>query len=381
MQHGGPDYHGRVGSAINDASEPARVLVSPPPRPLIGGRAGTVVAVATVLAGCYFARAVLITLFVAMLLAFMLAPLVAGLTRLRSPRPVASFIAVFALVAAVYSVSALLYGRALDFADDVPRYSSKIQRMWKPFRDQARKLERSTEAVFPAVTTSNEPTVAVKEATSLQDVLVRGVGSVTEFLIAVSFIPFLVYFMLSWQEHLRDAIVGLFGADNRNNAYVVLGHIAAMMRTYIVGNVIIGLVLALVSVVVFAALGLPDYLFVGMISGFLSLVPYLGVVLALLPPVLVAVGQMSGAVLATVVATVLVLHLLAWNVLYPKVIGRAVQLNPLAVTIALLLWGWIWSAMGLILAIPLTAAVKIVCDHVESLRPYAGLLGEGDYAA
>lgn len=173
----------------------------------------------------------------------------------------------------------------------------------------------------------------------------------------------------------------LFGTENRHNAHVALGQIAAMMRTYIVGNVIIGLAMALIIVGVFGALRLPDFIFVGMISGFLSLVPYLGVVLALAPPVLVAVGQMSGAVLATVVATVLILHVLAWNVLLPKFIGRRVQLNPLAVTIALLLWGWIWGGMGLILAIPLTAAVKIVCDHVESLRPYAGLLGEGDYAA
>jgi predicted PurR-regulated permease PerM len=314
-----------------------------------------------------------------MLLAFMLAPLVSGMVRLRCPRPVGSFVAVVLLLAAIYAVAALLYGRALEFADDVPRYSSKIQRMLKPFRDQARKLEQSTEAVLPG--TEGRATVAVKQATSLHDVFIRGVGSLTEFLIAVSFIPFLVYFMLSWQEHLRAAIVGLFRMENRHDAHVALGQIAEMMRTYITGNALIGLGLALLSAALFAWLRLPDFLFIGFISGFLSLVPYLGVVLALIPPVLVAAGQMSGPVVAAVVATVLVLHLLAWNVLYPKVIGRRVQLNPLAVTIALLLWGWIWGGMGLILAIPLTAAVKIVCDHVSALHPYAGLLGEGDQAS
>jgi len=358
-------------------SEQAPLPLPQNPRPLIGGTAGTILATATVLAGCHLARAVLIPLFVAILLAFMLAPLVAGLVRLRAPRPVAAFVAVVALLGVLYGVSALLYGRALEFADDVPRYSSKIQRMLKPFRDQARKLEQSTEAVLPPMT-EGKPPIEVTQATSLQDVLIRRVGSLTEFLLAVSFIPFLVYFMLSWQEHLRGAIVGLFGAGNRHHAHVALGQIAVMMRTYIVGNALIGLGLSVLSAAVFAALRLPDFIFVALLSGFLSLVPYLGVVFALLPPVLVAAGQMSGAALVTVVATVLVLHVLAWNVLYPKVIGRRVQLNPLAVTIALLLWGWVWGTMGLILAIPLTAAVKIVCDHVESLQPYAGLLGEGE---
>jgi predicted PurR-regulated permease PerM len=64
------------------------------------------------------------------------------------------------------------------------------------------------------------------------------------------------------------------------------------------------------------------------------------------------------------------LHVFTINVLFPKMIGGRLNLNPLVVTIALLIWGWIWGAVGLILAIPITAALKIVFDHVESLRPF-----------
>jgi predicted PurR-regulated permease PerM len=74
--------------------------------------------------------------------------------------------------------------------------------------------------------------------------------------------------------------------------------------------------------------------------------------------------------------TVFGLHVFAINVLYPKLIGKRLQLNPLAVTLALLLWGWLWGAMGLILAIPITGALKIIMDHIESLRPYGAWLGE-----
>ena len=64
------------------------------------------------------------------------------------------------------------------------------------------------------------------------------------------------------------------------------------------------------------------------------------------------------------------------NVLYPKVIGKRLQLNPLLVTISLLVWGWIWGAMGLILAVPMMGVVKIICDHVASLRPIGAWMGE-----
>jgi predicted PurR-regulated permease PerM len=66
----------------------------------------------------------------------------------------------------------------------------------------------------------------------------------------------------------------------------------------------------------------------------------------------------------------------ALNVLYPKFLGNRMQLNPLAVTMALLLWAWLWGAMGLVLAVPITAAMKIVFDHIESLKPYGDWLGE-----
>jgi predicted PurR-regulated permease PerM len=80
--------------------------------------------------------------------------------------------------------------------------------------------------------------------------------------------------------------------------------------------------------------------------------------------------------LAVIIMSVLGLHLFALNVLYPKFLGSRLQLNPLAVTLSLLFWGWMWGAMGLVLAIPITAAIKIVFDHVEPMRGYGAWLGE-----
>ena len=112
-------------------------------------------------------------------------------------------------------------------------------------------------------------------------------------------------------------------------------------------------------------------------SGLLNLVPYLGAVLAWLPPFMVGMAHWKTIGPYVGVATMLsFLHMIGLNVLMPAIVGRRVHLNALAVTIALLFWGWLWGAIGLILAIPITATIKVVCDHVEGWEPAGRWLGE-----
>ena len=182
--------------------------------------------------------------------------------------------------------------------------------------------------------------------------------------------------MLTWHSHARSATVMLFPLHYRNTAFVTLGLIGKMLQSFIVGNLLIGLLISGVSVGIFGLLHVPFFYFIGVVSGFLSLVPYLGVVLAMIPPILVGLGQLEPGDLLIVVLAVVGMHLLALNVLYPKLLGSRLRINPLAVTIALMFWGAVWGAVGLVLAIPITGAIKIVFDHVESMKPYADWLGE-----
>ncbi len=93
-------------------------------------------------------------------------------------------------------------------------------------------------------------------------------------------------------------------------------------------------------------------------------------------PVLAALPINAVPVYVLIVITVAMLHLVALNLLYPKVVGSRVHLNPLVVTFSLMLWGFLWGAPGLILAIPLTAGLKAVCDNVKDLRPFGKFLGD-----
>jgi predicted PurR-regulated permease PerM len=361
-----------------------------------------VIAVFVVLAACYFAKLLFVVLMVSILLAFMLAPLVDVLERVHVPRPLGALFAVCLLGAAVYGMAAYGYSKAEDFVDDFPKYKEKIQGTVSRIQEKAEHIQKTAQDITRPQATQTQPeqqppqqgrgrrgqaqqqpqppppvqTVRVEQSSNWFDTVTAGAGSVTEVILAIGFIPFIVYFMLSWQEHVRANTVMLFDMKNRNTAYVTLGAISRMIRSFIVGNALIGVFISLLAMIVFGVLHLPYFYFIAFISGFLSLIPYLGVVLAILPPIMAGLGQMHTSDAAIIVITVVALHVFAMNVLYPKFVGSRVELNPLAVTLSLLVWGWLWGAMGLILAVPITAAMKIVFDHIDTLRPYGAWLGE-----
>jgi len=335
-----------------------------------------VIGIGGLLALCYFGELVLAVILVSVLLAFILAPIVDVLTYIRLPRGLAAAIAVLLLLAALAGTVYYSYNQAATLLEDLPKYTTKVRNDLARLRRKAETFEKNAESLEVLGPDHEKGVVSVRPARDWTDVFTRGFGSLSTTILAASFIPFLVYFMLTWQEHVRAATVMLFPLESRNAVYVTLGLISAMIRSFMVGNLLIGLLIGAISTLAFWFIGLPFFYFVGFVSGFLSLVPYLGLVLALVPPIFVDLGNLNSQDLLTIFATVFGLHLIALNVMYPKFLGNRLQLNPLAVTMGLLLWGWLWGAMGLLLAIPITAAMKIVFDHVESLRPFGAWLGE-----
>ena len=148
-------------------------------------------------------------------------------------------------------------------------------------------------------------------------------------------------------------------------------------RAYVVGNFLLGLMISGASTLFFWFIKLPYFPLVGPLSGFLSLVPYVGLPLAMIPPLFAALPVYNRLPPYLIIATsVAFFHLLALNLLYPKIVGARVHLNPLIVTLALMFWGSLWGGIGLVLAIPITAGIKAVCDNVESLQAYGRLLGD-----
>ena len=366
--------------------------------------AGPLIALGVVIAILYFGRVLFITSMIAVMLAFILEPFVTLLVRIRFPRSLASFVVCAAALAVLYLIGMGAYSEFSGLAADLPSYSQRIgdlvetvtqkvesaeQRTYllvvparkppPPAPEPARKKRRTAEAVVPAVPVPGAiPEVRIHaDSSPLKDFISVRLGSFYQIVLMASFVPFLVYFMLSWHDHIHRSFLQFFQGEDRAAAARSLQGIADMVRAFVVGNSVLGLMLAAVSSLAFWIVHLPYPLLVGPLSGFLSLVPYVGLPLAVLPPLFVALtayDTISGYLL--VVAIVSACHILALNLFYPKIVGSRVHLNPLAVTFSLMIWGFLWDAPGLLLAIPMTAAFKAVCDNVKGLRPIGKFLGD-----
>jgi predicted PurR-regulated permease PerM len=358
----------------------------------------SVVALGVVVAILYYGRPIFITAVVAVILAFILEPFVALLMRLRLPRAFASLLVILFALLLLYVIGLGAWTQVSGLSADLPVYGQRIGDMVDGVRQKIQSAEenvyssvahrRPEEALAQQSAAKKKgkkgetapapppPPPAQPQGTPIGDYIFARLGSFSEMLLMASFVPFLVYFMLSWQEHLNRSFLQFFQGEDRLAAARSLEGIAKIVRAFVVGNFLLGLLLATVSSVAFWWIHLPYAGLVGTLSGLLSLLPYVGLPMALLPPLLAALTLNQAPVYILAVAITAVLHLFALNLLYPKIVGSRVHLNPLVVTFSLMLWGFLWGGSGLLLAIPLTAGIKAVCDNVKDLRPYGKFLGD-----
>ncbi len=351
----------------------------------------------------YFGKIFLITLISAVVIAFILEPLVVLIMRLKIPRGPASFLACSFALLILYFASLAAYAQATILLADLPNYvkqineiglsaTTRVENVEKTFNDllPKRMQEKTSQEVAETSqknrrkkTADPPPPPQIQEVRIQQErpsILVMAYNQLSQLyqvLLAASFVPFLVYFMLSWREHIRRSFLQIFEGEDRSEVASSLRVIAELTRAYMAGNFVLGMLLSILSTALFLFLRVPYPLLMGPVSGFLSLVPYVGLPLAIFPPLMAAIPIYTNLTQYLILSTAIAfLHLIAMNVFYPKGVGGRVHLNPLAVTIALMFWGMIWGAAGLALAIPITAGVKAVCDNVSGLEPYGKLLGD-----
>ena len=335
-----------------------------------------IIALGIVFAFLYFASNIVITLLLAVLLAYFLDPVVGVLERIHIPRALGALLVLLAVTAMVGGLGYLVVDRADQFLADWPRYSTILRHVTTAFDRQISTVEKQVEAISPAVDKARVPARAA-EPPPFRDWLFRGVGSLYSFLLVATFVPFLVFFMLAAKRRIWKATMELFPDGHQERVQEALDQVSSMLRSFVAGNALVALILMLSSWAFFLVIHL-DYPFLtGSVSGVLNLVPYLGAVLAWIPPFLIGMAQWStiGPYLG-IAAMLTLFHILGLNVLMPAIVGRRVHLNALSVTIALLFWGWLWGAIGLILAIPITATIKVICDHTEGWEPTGHWLGE-----
>jgi predicted PurR-regulated permease PerM len=339
--------------------------------------AQVVIATVAIIGLIYLLKLVLVTTLASMLVAYALEPLVRGLGFLKVPRWLGSLIVVLLAMALAGALTYVSYSRAIDFADELPHYSSGLRDTLSSIRERVSEIENQARSVVEPPRTGKQPIpVKIQEPPGFARMISENSGTILDIMLAIGFVPFLVYFMLATKDHSHVATVRLFPKGHRMVAHRTVGTISAMIRSYIGANILVGALNGLICIAIFWFLGIKYFYFVGAICGFVGLIPYLGIFLALLAPLAAGIDALNKTGIMTVVVSIVVLHIITMNVIYPKVIGSRLSLNPLAVSLSLLFWAWIWGAPGLILAVPLLGAAKIICDHVEPLRGLGSWLGE-----
>ena len=322
---------------------------------------------------CWFAKAVITTVVIAFMVSMILDPPTVWLERLRFPRWLSIITVILITLIILFTLSTVLFIRTKEFANDMPKFKTKIERISLDIQKRIKVIEKATEQIIPQTGPQEQTVREVKIQESSK--WMESVSYIAGILTHAILIPFMVFFILLAGDDLKDKIANLFGEANRISTLQALSQMQSQMIGFLAGNLVSVLILWFVTSLGFLLVGV-DYAIVNAgIFAFCNIIPVIGTVVGLLPPVLLVFLETESLFgVAWVAGFGLLMHLIYANVLAPKLVGSRVKLSPIAIIIAMVYWGFIWGATGLILAIPMVACIKTICDHVEPWKPIGQLL-------
>jgi predicted PurR-regulated permease PerM len=328
-----------------------------------------ILAAAIILLFFYYAAGVVITVLLSILLAYFLDPAVELLERMHVARTVGAMVMVLLLIAVLIAVGYGLGTRTEDFAANWPKYGAVLKQAAGAVEAKIKGIEGKVSEIAPE-TAPQQGGGERPETAIVRTLLFRGIGSLYALFLEITFVPFLVFFMLAGKHEVWHGTLQLFPASQRTRVKETLEDLRDVLRDYLAGMTLLTLLVIAASSLFFWILGLDFPIITGIASGLLNMVPYIGAVLAWLPAFIIALAKWKTfGQFALIAGGLTAIHVLALNLVAPQIVGRRVRLNAVAITIALLFWGWVWGGMGLLLAIPITAALRVICDHTESWRP------------
>ena len=356
--------------------------------------------VVVVVVTLYVAREVLVPIALAILLSFMLAPLVRLLRRVRLGRLPATIVAVVLALAIILSLGGLIGTQVTDLLTGLPRYATTIEQKiirvrtlmageitgglgWLGRRiEQATSepVQTATEAT-PDLATPQRPkptemVVRQPDPTSLE-IAERILAPVLSPLATTGIVFIVAIFILLQQADLRDRFIRLFGMQDLPRATRAMDDAANRLSRYLVTQ--LGLNSA-VGVIIGAGLliiGVPNPLLWGTLAGLLRFVPYIGTFIAgALPTALAAAVDPGWGMTISTALLFVVIETIMGQFVDPLAYGKSTGLSPVAVVISAIFWAWMWGPIGLILSMPLTVCLVVLGRHVQQLEFLDVLMGD-----
>ena len=361
------------------------------------------IVVAVIVATLYFAREILVPIALAVLLSFVLTPLVKLFQRVRLPRPVAVLLAVVAALAVAISLGTMVMLQVNQLVSDLPRYQTTLEQKVHGLRDTLgpsgilkgasdvlkdlskqletddpakpaeapRSLTQTGEAAKPIPVEVHQPVPGASE--TFVAVLQPLVGPFTTTGIVLIFVTF---FLFQWED-LRNRLIRLVGSGDIERTTTALDDAGRRLGKLFATQLILNAIFGFVTGSGLALIGVPNAPLWGLLAMILRFVPYIGAVLAaVLPLTLAAAVDADWRMAVWTIALFATVELVMGQVIEPFIYGRSAGLSPVAVVISAAFWTWLWGPLGLLMSTPLTLCLAVVARHVDRLQFIDIMLGD-----
>ncbi len=319
--------------------------------------------------GLYFAKDFLIPLCIGGILATLFLPFCNWMQRKKFPKGLAVFLCFFSLLFIITVLISLLGWKLSEFLDDFTLIKQKSLEVGNHLQKY----------VFDHlnITAEEQFSILKKEQPSYANIFQIIFGSIAS--IFASLILVLVYFafLLYYRNHIKNFLLKLVKPSKQEEMNQVIYNATNVSQQYLLGLSKMILLLWIMYGIGFSVIGVENAIFFAILCGLLEIVPYVGNITGTVLTVLVsAIHGANPSMLGGIIIVYGIVQLIQGWLLEPLILGPQVKINPLFTIIVLVLGQLLWGIPGIILAIPLTAIFKIICDHIESLKPYGFLIGE-----
>ncbi|MBK6967512.1 MAG: AI-2E family transporter [Bacteroidales bacterium] len=318
-------------------------------------------------------QGIIVPLIFSIILAILLHPVVNFFVRIGINKIFAIIITLFLTIIVIAAFGALIFSQASRFSETWPVLVDKFTLM----------LNQSIGVISGYFDINPQSIHAWISKTKVE--LINNSGSaigqtimtVGSSLVVLFLVPVYIFLILFYQPLLIDFIHQLFGKDNKSKVGEIISQTKTVVQRYLVGLVIEVIIIAALEIAALFILGIEYAILLGVIGALLNLIPYIGGLVAVALPMMVALATKdSGWYAVYVLAIYYFIQLIDNNYIVPKIVASKVKINALFSIIAVIAGNALWGVSGMFLSIPLLAIVKLIFDHIESMKPWGFLLGD-----
>ena len=320
----------------------------------------------------YIAQLILVPLIFSGIIAILLSPLVALFMRIRIPRIIAIVLSILLLIAIICGVILLISLQLGKFAESLPLLLDKSQEALGSFVQWI----SATFHMQPGEVNAYIEEAKIGIINGSKAYLGESLSGISNGLVVILLVPVYIFMILYYRPLLLDFIRKVFGKSNQTEVNEVLNSTKGIIQQYLVALFIESVIVAVLNTAGLMLIGIEYALLFGIIGAILNLIPYIGGIVAISLPMMLALATHSASSALLVLLVYGIIQFIDNNYILPKLVGSRVKINALVSIVVVIAGGALWGIPGMFLSIPLTAIVKVIFDHIDSLKPWGFLLGD-----